>query len=393
MDFYVTFWRLTLQDIFVPTDGYEKVLSRMQADQKQLENSKTKLDRRYNVDTHSREYKSLQRSLVRQKEAYDKVKEEHLQQKLNFEKVLARLELEKSGWFLKKSPEATQALVAEMMMPRALTSYADAMFCCKFARLLIRMKTPGFLFLDFFNCWTLLLCMNLRACTEREAQICGILLREMMSYVFSLRQSEKTYEQEMKDNPCFHRHHYDDTNVDTPIEFAKHNDIIRGHNKWEGRIYKVLKMNLESEEWTDKRNTLLLLSQSCDSYPLVEKYARGVLQCVENVREREKASDLKTLANSLAVKLKSCSKQWVKQEVKATPKIAPKAAPKDAPKDANASGPPPKELPKEMKDTKDTKPQPKAKEKPKEQKDNSKDPKESQKDPKEKEELQWDAET
>ena len=67
---------------------------------------------------------------------------------------------------------------------------------------------------------------------------------------------------------------------------------------------------IQGEEWTDKRNTLLLLSQSCDSYPLVEKYARGVLQCVENVRDREKANDLKTLANSLAVKLKACA-TWI----------------------------------------------------------------------------------
>ncbi|CAJ1363643.1 unnamed protein product, partial [Effrenium voratum] len=98
--------------------------------------------------------------------------------------------------------------------------------------------------------------------------------------------------------------------------FAKHSDILRGHNKWEGRIYKVLRQNLESEDWTEKRNTLLLLSQSCESYPVVEKYARGVLQCVENLRDREKANDLKTLANSLAVKLRATSKSWIKTESK-----------------------------------------------------------------------------
>ena len=34
----------------------------------------------------------------------------------------------------------------------------------------------------------------------------------------------------MKENPCFHRHHYENT-TDSP-EFAKHTDIVRGHNKW-----------------------------------------------------------------------------------------------------------------------------------------------------------------
>ena len=73
MDFYVTFWRLSLQDIFVPTEGYEKVLARMTQGQKTLEDAKVKLDRKYNIDTHSREYKNVQRNLTRQKEAYDKV--------------------------------------------------------------------------------------------------------------------------------------------------------------------------------------------------------------------------------------------------------------------------------------------------------------------------------
>ncbi|CAE7327190.1 THO2 [Symbiodinium pilosum] len=344
MDFYVTFWRLSLQDIFVPTEGYEKVLARMSQGLKTLEDSKLKLDRKYNNDTHSREYKGLLRNIARQKEAHDKVKEEHLKQKLNFEQVLARLEQEKSSWFVKHCPEATQTMVAEMILPRALTSYGDALFCCKFARLLIRMKTPGFLVLDFYNSWTVMLTMNLRSCTEVEAQICGHFLHEMMSYICFLRKSEKAFEAEMKDNPCFHRHHYDGTPADP--EFAKHADIVRGHNKWEGKILKALRQNLESEDWTDKRNALLLLSKSCETYPIVEKYGKTVLALVENVREKEKASDLKTLAASLATKLKAQSKNWIKTESKEAPKAAAKAkeAPKakvakEAPKDAAAKEP------------------------------------------------------
>eukprot|EP00439_Symbiodinium_sp_Y106_P079741 s783_g18.t1 len=355
MDFYVTFWRLSLQDIFVPTEGYEKVLTRMSQGQKTLEESKAKLDRKYNVDTHSREYKAVQRNLARQKEAYDKVKEEQLKQKLNFEQVLARLEQEKSFWFLKHCPEATQTMVAEMILPRALTSYADALFCCKFARLLIRMKTPGFLVLDFYNSWTVMLTMNLRSCTEVEAQICGHFLNEMMSYIHGLRKNEKAFEAEMKDNPCFHRHHYGGAEADSSVapEYAKHADIVRGHNKWEGKILKALRQNLESEEWTDKRNALLLLSKSCETYPIVEKYARTVLQCVENVREREKASDLKTLAASLATKLKAQSKNWIKTESKEAPKGAAKA--KEAPKAKVVKEVPKDATPKESKKDGDAK--------------------------------------
>mmetsp|Transcript_50669 Transcript_50669/g.70285 ORF Transcript_50669/g.70285 Transcript_50669/m.70285 type:complete len:326 (+) Transcript_50669:2-979(+) len=177
----------------------------------------------------------------------------------------------------------------------------------------------------------------------------------MMSYIHGLRKNEKAFEAEMKDNPCFHRHHYGGAEADSSVapEYAKHADIVRGHNKWEGKILKALRQNLESEEWTDKRNALLLLSKSCETYPIVEKYARTVLQCVENVREREKASDLKTLAASLATKLKAQSKNWIKTESKEAPKGAAKA--KEAPKAKVVKEVPKDATPKESKKDGDAK--------------------------------------
>ena len=52
--------------------------------QRQFEDTKARMERNRNFDNHSRDYKTVQRNIVRQKEVYDKVKEEHLQQKLNF---------------------------------------------------------------------------------------------------------------------------------------------------------------------------------------------------------------------------------------------------------------------------------------------------------------------
>ena len=130
------------------------------------------------------------------------------------------------------------------------------------------------------------------------------------------------------------------------------------------------------------------LSQSCDSYPIVEKYARGVLQCVENVRDKEKASDLKTLAASLAVKLRASSKTWVRQEkdTKEAPKATPKMAPKPQPKEGSRD--PAKEATKEV--GKEDRPTPPAKELPKEIKEAKPKPKEGQSGQKPKEANQKD---
>lgn len=328
MQFYITFWRLSLQDIFMPTEGYERSIGQISAAQKQIETQRFKMERDRDY-AHSREYKNLKKESARLKDFHDKLKEEQLQQKLNHEKVLARLETEKVGWFRKPGPSATACFVAEMLCPRVLTSYADALFCCRFVRLLIRLKTPGFQLLDFYNSWTVMLTQNIRCCSEREAQIFGVFLREMMAYVYNLRKNEKTYEAEMKDNPCFHRNYYKEPIDNNIVEYAKYEDIKKGHAKWEGRIYKALRQNLDSEDWMEKRNALLLLSQTGEAFPVVAKYASLLLQCVENMRDKEEASDLKTLANSLTIKLKAGQNNWVdKTETSATAQS--KAAAKDA---------------------------------------------------------------
>ena len=55
----------------------------------------------------------------------------------------------------------------------------------------------------------------------------------------------------------------------------------------QGRIYKGLRQGLDSEDWMEKRNALLLLSQSYEFFPVVEKYARFILQEVEKISTQE----------------------------------------------------------------------------------------------------------
>merc|ERR1719343_872514 len=71
---------------------------------------------------------------------------------------------------------------------------------------------------------------------------------------------------------------------------------------------------MESEEWMERRNAMLLLSQSIEFYPLVEKTGRATLACVESMVEKETFTDLKTLANSILVKLRSQRDRWVDRD-------------------------------------------------------------------------------
>merc|ERR1719401_1025557 len=62
----------------------------------------------------------------------------------------------------------------------------------------------------------------------------------------------------------------------------------------------------------EKRNALLLLCQSYESFPMVEKYAKLILTEVEKIAEKEGVwADVQTLALSLARQLKSRQEHWV----------------------------------------------------------------------------------
>lgn len=311
--FYTTFWRLSLQDISMPESSYEKAIKGLDEQIKVVEKQKKELEYKRDRD-HSREYKNLKKEVNRLQEVITKLKEEKLSQAYSYQRVRARLDKEKRLWFTTPSPAATAAFVAEMICPRVLTSHADALFCCHFVRLLIDLKTPGFQLLDFYNSWTIMLTQCIRCCSEREAQIFGVFLREMMSYVIELRKDEAAYIKASKDNPAFYRN-YHDPEKDDPgtITMTAYADLLKGHAKWEGRIYKAMKQGLDSDDWMEKRNMLLMLSQSTESFPNVYKYGQQILVQVEALRDKEdnEHQDIKTLARSLAVKLTVQSEKWV----------------------------------------------------------------------------------
>jgi len=311
--FYTTFWRLSLQDISMPASSYEKAIKGLDEQIKLVEKQKKELEYKRDRD-HSREYKNLKKEVNRLQEVITKLKEEQLQQSYCSQRVRARLDKEKSLWFTTPSPAATAAFVAEMICPRVLTSHADALFCCHFVRFLIDLKTPGFQLLDFYNSWTIMLTQCIRCCSEREAQIFGVFLREMMSYVIELRMDEAAYAKASKDNPAFYRN-YHNPKEDDPgqITMTAYADLLKGHAKWEGRIFKAMKQGLDSDDWMEKRNMLLMLSQSTTSFPTVYKYGQQILAHVEALRDKEdnEHQDIKTLARSLAVKLQVRSQHWV----------------------------------------------------------------------------------
>jgi len=314
VDFYLTFWRLGLQDVVVPKEGYEKALSQMGAKLTELQSSRKQIERKERERDleHNREYKGLRKEYQRLSEVQSKLKEEGIQANHNHKKVKMRLDAEKVNWVVKQekpgqSQAAATAFVTEMMCPRLLTSHADALFCSNFVKLLFSLTTPCFKLVELYNTWTTMVPQFIRCCTEREAEILGIFIREMMSYVLQMRKEETGSKTEKKEEKA-EAGQGAAAAATAPAEVA---DIKKEHKIWEGRICKAMRSCLESDDWVEKRNVLLLLSQSYTTCPITEKCAEGMLRSIEGMLGDKDESDLKTLANSLMVRMKSHSSHWV----------------------------------------------------------------------------------
>merc|ERR550514_853950 len=137
-----------------------------------------------------------------------------------------------------------------------------------------------------------------------------------MQYVLDLRKDEAEYQKTQKGNPCFYRNYYTDQTMEENIQFTSFDDLKKGHGKWEGRIQRALKTGLESTDWMEKRNALVMLSKTYTSFPMVEKVARVTLTQIETIKDKEERADVKTLAASLYIRLKSQKPNWVDRETR-----------------------------------------------------------------------------
>merc|ERR1719321_1337547 len=107
-------------------------------------------------------------------------------------------------------------------------------------------------------------------CTDREATYFGRFLNVLMADVLKLRIDQKLFESNAKDNCCYRRHYYESSQM-------THDELTKGHTKWEMRIFRVLKPGLQGQEWSERRNALTVLTKTCKSCPMVEKVAGAAI--------------------------------------------------------------------------------------------------------------------
>ncbi|KAI8914848.1 transcription factor/nuclear export subunit protein 2-domain-containing protein, partial [Powellomyces hirtus] len=139
--FYVTFWQLTLHDIFLPKERYSGEITHQKKIVRDLEREIAKLIQDFGVTEDVRKKrKDVDRAnqVIKSLEGEWRAHEDH------HAKVMERMTAESTHWFETSvgRNETIQMMIQYCLQPRCTQSPVDAVFCAKFIMMMHRLGTP-----------------------------------------------------------------------------------------------------------------------------------------------------------------------------------------------------------------------------------------------------------
>lgn len=301
-DLYATFWGLTLYDLFVPRHRYESEIAKQHAAIKALEELS---------DTSNMAITKRKKDKERIQDLLDRLIGEFEKHEQHVASVRQRLTHEKDKW-LSSCPDTLKInmeFLQRCIFPRCVFSMPDAVYCAMFVHTLHSLGTP---FFNTVNHIDVLICKTLQpmicCCTEFEAGRLGRFLYETLKMAYHWKSDESIYERECGNMPGFAVYYrYPNSQRVTYSQF------IRVHWKWSGRITRLLVQCLESTEYMEIRNALIVLTKISSVFPVIRKSGINLEKRVAKIKGDER-EDLKVLATGVAAALASRKSSWVSEE-------------------------------------------------------------------------------
>ncbi|TVU36042.1 hypothetical protein EJB05_17953 [Eragrostis curvula] len=301
-DLYATFWGLTLYDLHFPKDRYDTEIRKLHDNLKQLED---------NSDNSSIAISRRKKDKERIQDLLDKLNSESQKHQQHVASVLQRLAREKDKW-LNSGPDAIKInmeFLQRCIYPRCVFSMQDAVYCATFVQTLHSLGTP---FFNTVNHIDALVCRTLQpmicCCTEFEAGRLGRFLHDTLKIAYYWKSDESVYERECGNKPGFavYFRHPDSQRV-------SYTQFIRVHWKWSSRITKALNQCMESKEYMEIRNALIVLTKISSVFPVLRKSGVNLEKRVAKLKGDER-EDLKVLATGVAAALAARKSSWLSEE-------------------------------------------------------------------------------
>ncbi|KAK9452150.1 transcription factor/nuclear export subunit protein 2-domain-containing protein [Limtongia smithiae] len=346
---FVTFFQLSVYDIYYPIKRYQDELEKLRKEIRALESD---IDDSRKVTTAS--MRESRETLVRQHSQLQADNGAHMG---HFERTRHRLLIEKDQWFAysvasraainsfssddqrKKQESAIQVrqiteFVMRCVIPRALFSAADAVFCVKFLKQLHMLATPHFITVaavdDIFNAEKFF--RRLVSCTPSEVENLGRFTCELLKDLSRWHTSEAIYYKEglgrvvengvisylpgmrlSLDRMIFPNDDLEEEAKDSHmLEYGRFKKIVF---KWHTLLKQSVIDCLDSTDYIYRRNAIILLKNIVSVFPVVSSIGKSILDKISQISKTEEREDLKLSATALHSLLKRQSNHWVEPSV------------------------------------------------------------------------------
>lgn len=298
-----------MYDLYVPDETYQQVITKTRqqslATMESSNNNKGKKEQERYV------------TLV------EKLQDEKKKQHEHVEKVMYRLRQEKDSWFLSRSAKSAKnetitRFLQLCLFPRCTFTSIDAVYCAKFVHVIHMLKTPNFSTLlcydrvsscQFFerrftvSIFIQLFCdvtYSITSCSENEAMRYGRFLYAMLETVMRWHKSKELFDRECANYPGFvtkyrlNNQHAD--NLDN-VGYENYRHVC---HKWHYKLAKAMVTCLDSKDYVQIRNSLIILIKIIPFFPVLQKVGQFIEKRIEKVRDEEKNNrqDLFTLSSS-----------------------------------------------------------------------------------------------
>ncbi|KAH3759032.1 THO2 protein [Pelomyxa schiedti] len=290
-ELYTTFWMLTLSDIHFPRTKYDDEIQKQkqildQMDHDPLPANKTKKEREKERNDQVQHITDLSNERDRQDR--------------NRQFVMDRLSKDKNSWIKKSANHHIflSTFLQHCIFPRCMWSVTDAVFCAKFVQILHNIGTPNFLTLQYFHMVLKDVTGFLYCCTEGEAARIGCFVRETLHLVERWRMSsDEVYQKECYNQPGF------ENDSQPPTKHPKA-DYDKACFSWHVVLTLAFTTLLESEEYMEVRNGLIVLTKIVSVFPILKR-THAKLEKVVNKHRKSEREDLNLLATRYGALLHS----------------------------------------------------------------------------------------
>lgn len=288
---FVIFWTLSIGDIDTPVACYDREIAKLAASL--VDKSDDAADPR------------KQRDQKKAKERHLSLIQERDEQIGHATLIKTYIESEKTSLFCGKSDNdekdiylESRQFVQHCAFARSTLTACDAIYSARFLLFLHELQIKNY---STLICLDRLLCdltYMMGACTENEAQHYGRFLRNILKTTAHWHSDSEIYKAECEHFPG------SIINMETSehISYENYRHIC---NKWHYRLTRAFTVALESNNYIQIRNALIVMTKIIDFYPAIKHFGKAIGIKIEEVRSNEKDSryDLYALATAYAGKL------------------------------------------------------------------------------------------